>query len=167
MHRDEIINQIEQEQLNTKVAEFHVGDTIRVSTKIIEGEKERIQVFQGTVIARKGKGLSETFSLHRVSYGEGMERVFYLHSPRITQVEIVKKGDVRRAKLYYLRGKTGKAAKIHEKIGGKKAKRDEQDPFESRTKEISIEVEDVAIELEAKVNGEAGEQRATEASEAK
>src|SRR3990167_6472094 len=99
------------DQLKEGVPEFHVADTVSVSIRIIEGEKERTQVFQGVVIARKGRGLSETFSLHRISYGEGMERVFLLHSPRITQIQVVKQGDVRRAKLYYLRGATGKASK--------------------------------------------------------
>lgn len=120
---DALIDAYNEEQLKADVPEFEIGDTVRVSTRIIEGEKERIQIFQGTVIARKGKGLSETFSLHRVSYGEGMERVFYLHSPRIVKVQVVKKGDVRRAKLYYLRGKTGKKAKVKEKIGGGKKSR--------------------------------------------
>lgn len=117
MGQHALIEDFEQEQMKKNVPEFDIGDTIRVSTKIVEGEKERIQIFQGTVIARKGHGLSETFSLHRVSYGEGMERVFYLHSPRIVKIDVVKKGDVRRAKLYYLRGSTGKAAKVQEKIG--------------------------------------------------
>ena len=120
---DTLIDAYNGEQLKTDITEFEIGDTIRVSTRIIEGEKERTQVFQGTVIARKGRGLSETFSLHRVSYGEGMERVFYIHSPRIVNIEIVKKGEVRRAKLYYLRGKTGKKAKVKEKIGGKKSRK--------------------------------------------
>ena len=116
MGKDPLIEELEQEQLKENVQEFDIGDTIKVSTKIIEGEKERIQAFQGTVIARKGRGISETFSLHRLSYGEGMERVFNLHSPRITKIEVIKKGDVRRAKLYYLRGTSGKAAKVKEKI---------------------------------------------------
>lgn len=120
MSRNALREAIDSDQLKKELPSFDIGDTIRVSTRIVEGEKERVQVFQGTVIARKGSGLSETFSLHRVSYGEGMERVFYLHSPRIVKVEVVKKGDVRRAKLYYLRGATGKAAKVDEKIGGKK-----------------------------------------------
>ncbi len=120
MGQHALIEDLEQEQLKKDIPHFDIGDTIRVSTKIVEGEKERIQVFQGTVIARKGRSLSETFSLHRVSYGEGMERVFYLHSPRIISIQIVKKGDVRRAKLYYLRGATGKAAKVQEKIGGRR-----------------------------------------------
>lgn len=126
---DALIDEYNSEQLKADVPEFDVGDTVRISTRIVEGEKERVQVFQGTVIARKGKGLSETFSLHRVSYGEGMERVFYLNSPRIVKVEVIKKGDVRRAKLYYLRGKTGKKAKVKEKIGGgKKARKPVADP---------------------------------------
>lgn len=120
---DTLIADFESEQLKKDVPQFEVGDTVRVSTRIIEGEKERVQVFQGTVIARKGCGLSETFSLHRVSYGEGMERVFYLHSPRIVNIQVVKKGDVRRAKLYYLRGKTGKAAKVKERMGGRATQR--------------------------------------------
>ena len=118
-----LIKEIESEQLKKDTFDFEIGDTIRVHVRIIEGEKERIQVFQGTVIARKGSGLSETFSLHRVVYGEGMERVFYLHSPRISKIEVMKKGEVRRSKLYYLRGKTGKAAKVKEKIGAARPKR--------------------------------------------
>jgi large subunit ribosomal protein L19 len=117
---DAIIDAYDQDQLKTEIPEFRIGDTVKISTRIIEGEKERVQVFQGTVIARKGRGLSETFSIHRVSYGEGMERVFYLHSPRIVKIQVIKRGDVRRSKLYYLRGRTGKKAKVKEKIGGKK-----------------------------------------------
>lgn len=113
-----LIEEFESEQLKKDIPGFEIGDTVRISTRIVEGEKERVQVFQGTVIARKGNGLSETFSLHRVSYGEGMERVFCLHSPRIVNIEVIKKGDVRRSKLYYLRGKTGKAAKVKERIMG-------------------------------------------------
>ena len=120
---NKLLESLEKEQLKKDAFDFEIGDTVRVDVRIIEGEKERIQVFQGTVIARKGHGLSETFSLHRVSYGEGMERVFYLHSPRITSIKVVKKGDVRRAKLYYLRGKRGKAAKVKEKIVASRSKR--------------------------------------------
>lgn len=119
---DALIEELNNEHLKKDLPKFSVGDTIRVSTKIIEGGKERIQIFQGTVIARKGKGLAETFSLHRVSYGEGMERVFNLHSPRIVKIEVVTHGDVRRAKLYYLRGTSGKKSKVAQKIGGKKGK---------------------------------------------
>jgi large subunit ribosomal protein L19 len=112
------IQELEAEHLKTSVPDFRVGDTVNVFTKIVEGEKERIQMFAGIVIARKGSGLSETFSLYRVSYGAGMERVFMLHSPRITKIEVVKRGKARRAKLYDLRGASGKAAKIKEDLSG-------------------------------------------------
>lgn len=113
MSRSAIIEKLEKKQLKRNEAAFNVGDTIRIHTRIIEeGNKERIQVFTGTVIARKGKGASETFTVHRVAYGEGMERVFPLHSPRIAKIEVVKEGQVRRSKLYYLRGTSGKAAKV-------------------------------------------------------
>lgn len=122
---DALIEEYNQEQIKSEIPDFEVGDTIRVSTKIVEGNKERIQVFQGTVISKRGKGLGETFSLHRVSYGEGMERVFCLHSPRVVKIEIVKKGVVRRAKLYYLRGTKGKKAKVKERIVSKAKKSSE------------------------------------------
>lgn len=120
MSRDALLEEIEASQLKTDIPHFNVGDTIKVHIRIIEGEKERIQVFSGTVIARKGSGLSETFSMYRVAYGAGMERVFSLHSPRIAKIELVRSGKVRRAKLYYLRGASGKKAKVKEKIGRKK-----------------------------------------------
>ncbi len=112
MSKDPIIQELEKEALKQDIPEFNIGDTLKVHTRIIEGVKERIQAFSGTVIARKGTGISETFSLHRVAYGEGMERVFVLHSPRISKIELMRKGKVRRAKLYYLRGTAGKAAKV-------------------------------------------------------
>jgi large subunit ribosomal protein L19 len=117
MSKNALIEKIQSAQLKKDIPNFRIGDTIRVHTRIIEGQKERIQVFTGTVIARKGSGLSETFSLHRVAYGEGMERVFPLHSPRIAKIEIVKEGHVRRAKLYYLRGTSGKASKVKGRHG--------------------------------------------------
>lgn len=116
-----VIRKLDEKQLKKNVANFNIGDTVRVHTRIIEGEKERIQVFTGTVIARKGTGLSETFSVHRVAYGEGMERVFLLHSPRIAKIEVMKEGHVRRSKLYYLRGTSGKASKVKGRIGGRPA----------------------------------------------
>ncbi|MBS0623268.1 MAG: 50S ribosomal protein L19 [Verrucomicrobia bacterium] len=137
---DALIETINEEHLKQNLPEFGIGDTLRVSTRIIEGDKERLQVFQGTVIARKGRGLSETFSLHRVSYGEGMERVFYLHSPRIADIQVVKQGDVSRAKLYYMRGATGKRAKVQEKIGLKKEKRAKGT---TPTRETSPDLEEV------------------------
>jgi large subunit ribosomal protein L19 len=107
------IAKYEETKMKKDVPEFNIGDTLSVHLRILEdGGKERIQVFTGTLIARKGVGVSETISLHRIAYGEGMERVFFLHSPLIAKVELGKKGKVRRSKLYYLRGKSGKAAKI-------------------------------------------------------
>lgn len=117
MSKPAVIKNIESKQLKSDTGFFCVGDSVRVHTRIIEGEKERIQVFAGTVIARKGTGISETFSVHRVAYGEGMERVFLIHSPRITKIEVVKEGHVRRAKLYYLRGTSGKKSKVKGRIG--------------------------------------------------
>ena len=116
MSRSALIEKLEQEQLKKDVPSFRVGDTIRVHTRIIEGDKERVQIFTGTVIARKGTGLSETFSVHRIAYGEGMERVFMLHSPRIAKIEVTKQGQVRRGKLYYLRGTSGKKAKVKGRV---------------------------------------------------
>lgn len=112
MGRCAVIEKLEKEQMKTSLPLFSIGDTVRVHTRIVEGDKERIQIFAGTVIARKGQGIGQTFSLHRIAYGEGMERVFMLHSPKIAKIEVVQKGKVRRSKLYYLRGTHGKAAKI-------------------------------------------------------
>ena len=120
MSKHSSIQNLEKQQLKQNIAPFNVGDTVRVFTKIIEGEKERTQVFMGTVIARKGSGASETFSVHRVAYGEGMERVFMLHSPRIAKIEVVKEGQVRRSKLYYLRGTSGKKSKVKGRMGARR-----------------------------------------------
>ncbi|MEI8126077.1 MAG: 50S ribosomal protein L19 [Parachlamydiaceae bacterium] len=117
-----IVQKLEKRQLKQEVPSFRIGDTVRVHTRIVEGEKERIQVFTGTVVARKGAGVSETFSVHRVAYGEGMERVFLFHSPRIVKIEVMKEGHVRRSKLYYLRGTSGKASKVRARIGIRSAK---------------------------------------------
>jgi large subunit ribosomal protein L19 len=113
-----IIDKIDQEQRKEKgdaPPDFGPGDTVKVDVKIKEGDKERIQVFTGTVIARKGGGSTETFTLRRISHGEGVERVFPLHSPNVTQIEVTRRGKVRRAKLYYLRGLSGKKARLKEK----------------------------------------------------
>jgi len=122
MKQNKVIQELEAEVLKKDLPVFRIGDTLAVHTRIIEGEKERLQLFTGTVIARRGSGLSETVALYRVSYGSGMERVFLLHSPRIAKIEVVKSGKVRRSKLYDLRGAFGKAAKVKEQIGGKGAK---------------------------------------------
>ncbi|MBT9448732.1 50S ribosomal protein L19 [Akkermansia glycaniphila] len=105
-----IINKIEQEQLKAEVAPFNVGDTVKVHTRVIEGGKERVQIFQGIVIAKRGSGVNEAFTVRKISYGEGVERSFPVHTPRIAKVEIVSRGLVRRAKLHYLRGRIGKEA---------------------------------------------------------
>jgi large subunit ribosomal protein L19 len=110
----EIIRSIEAKQLRTDRPVFNVGDTVRVFVKVVEGSRERLQAFEGTVIAKRNGSNRETFTVRRVSYGIGVERTFPLHSPRVDSIEIVRKGRVRRAKLYYLRGRQGKAAKIRE-----------------------------------------------------
>ena len=114
MSRSPFIEEVEQAYLKKDVPEFNIGDTIRVNTRIVEGDKERLQALSGTVVAKKGAGLSETFTIYRNAYGSSMDRVFLLHSPRIASIEVVRAGKVRRAKLYYLRGKSGKAAKVRE-----------------------------------------------------
>ncbi len=115
-----IVDKINKEQMKDDVPEFGVGDAVRVHVKIVEGGKERIQVFAGTVISRRGGGSNESFTVRRVSYGVGVERVFPLHSPRVTKIEVENRGDVRRAKLYYLRERVGKAARVKTKLRGKK-----------------------------------------------
>jgi large subunit ribosomal protein L19 len=105
-----IIDAIEKEQQKSDGTDFNVGDSVRVHTRVVEGDKERVQIFAGIVIGRKGRGLNESFTVRRISYGEGVERVFPLHSPRIAKIEIEQKGRARRAKLNYLRGRKGKEA---------------------------------------------------------
>jgi large subunit ribosomal protein L19 len=111
----QIIELVEQPQLKTDVPDFEVGDTVDVHTRILEGEKERIQIFNGVVIARAGSGLRETFTVRRIVQGEGVERKFPIHSPRIAKIEVKRKGVVRRAKLYYLRDRVGKATRLRER----------------------------------------------------
>ena len=106
---------ISQNSMKSELPKFNIGDTVKVSVNIREGERERIQVFEGTVIAQNGSGISETFTVRRVSYGVGVERIFPIHSPNVKNVEVVRKGKVRRSKLYYLRDRVGKAAKVKEK----------------------------------------------------
>ncbi len=110
------LKQISDMQLKAEMPVVNIGDTVRVHVRIKEGEKSRVQAFEGTVIARKHGGIAETFTVRRVSYGVGVERVFPIHSPNVEKVEIVRKGRVRRAKLYYLRGKVGKAAKVKQQL---------------------------------------------------
>lgn len=113
---EDLLKKISQDSLKKEIPVVNVGDLVKVHVKISEGDRERIQIFEGTVIAKKHGGVSETFTVRRVSYGVGVERVFPLHSPKIDKVEIVREGKVRRAKLYYLRDRVGKAAKVKEKV---------------------------------------------------
>ena len=110
----EIIRSIEKAQLRTDLPEFGIGDTVRVFVKVVEGSRERLQAFEGTVMAKRNGGIRETFTVRRVSYGIGVERTFPLHSPRVDHIEVIRRGKVRRAKLYYLRSLQGRAAKIKE-----------------------------------------------------
>ncbi len=105
-----IINKIEQEQIKSDVAQFNVGDTVKVHTRVIEGGKERIQIFQGIVISKHGAGINAAYTVRKISYGEGVERVFPLHTPKVAKIEVVNRGKVRRAKLNYLRSRVGKDA---------------------------------------------------------
>ncbi|MCL6611851.1 MAG: 50S ribosomal protein L19 [Peptococcaceae bacterium] len=116
VHNVSLIQLLEQEQIKTDIPEFKPGDTVRVHVKVIEGNRERIQVFEGVVIRRRGGGLGETFTVRRVSYGVGVERTFPLNTPKIDRIEVVRRGQVRRARLYYLRKLRGKAARIKEKV---------------------------------------------------
>ncbi len=111
-----IIEAIEQEQMAKKVPDFSPGDTVVVQVKVKEGTRERLQAFEGVVIAKRNRGLNSSFTVRKISHGEGVERVFQTYSPTVSSITVKRRGDVRRAKLYYLRGRTGKAARIKEKI---------------------------------------------------
>ena len=110
------IQELEQAQLKNDLPEFGPGDTVRVQVRVKEGDRERLQAFEGVVIAKRNRGLNSSFTVRKISYGEGVERVFQTHSPLIASIEVKRRGDVRRAKLYYLRSRTGKSARIKEKI---------------------------------------------------
>lgn len=112
----DFLKKISESSLKSTLPEFNVGDTVKVDVQITEGERTRIQVFEGTVIAKKGNGISGTFTVRKVSYGFGVERVFPMHSPSVKDVKVIRKGRVRRSKLYYLRDRIGKAAKVKQKI---------------------------------------------------
>lgn len=138
MSRCQIIEEFEKGQLKKSAPKFRVGDTVRVHIRIVEGGKERVQIFTGIVIAKKGTGLSETFSVYRNAYGSSMEKIFVLHSPNIAKVEVERSGKVRRAKLYYLRGASGKKAKVRALLGIK------------AVKEAAVSTEEVSAEVESK-----------------
>ena len=116
----DLIKAIEQEQMKQDAENFHIGDTVKVYFKIIEGTTERVQIFEGIVIAKNNTGIRRSFTVRKNSYGVGVERIFPLHSPRVEKIEVTRRGRVRRAKLYYLRGRVGKAAKVPEQIRGHK-----------------------------------------------
>jgi large subunit ribosomal protein L19 len=111
-----IIDAIEQEQMTREIPDFSAGDTVVVQVKVTEGNRERLQAYEGIVIAKRNRGLNSSFTVRKISHGEGVERVFQTYSPTVASIEVKRRGDVRRAKLYYLRGRTGKAARIKEKI---------------------------------------------------
>lgn len=115
-HMSNIIDQLEAEQMNKEVPDFNPGDTVVVQLKVKEGERERLQAFEGVVIAKRNRGLNSAFTVRKVSHGEGVERVFQTYSPAIQGIKVKRRGDVRRAKLYYLRERSGKAARIKEKL---------------------------------------------------
>ena len=110
------IQELEEAQLKTDLPEFGPGDTVRVQVRVKEGDRERLQAFEGVVIAKRNRGLNSSFTVRKISYGEGVERVFQTHSPLVASIEVKRRGDVRRAKLYYLRSRTGKSARIKQKI---------------------------------------------------
>ena len=112
----DIIKNITEEQIRTDLPQLNIGDTVKVYFKVIEGTRERVQMFEGTIISKKGAGISETFTVRRISYGVGVERIFPVNSPKIDKIEVSRTGKVRRAKLYYLRDRVGKATKVKEKI---------------------------------------------------
>ena len=111
-----IIQELEQAQLKDDLPEFGPGDTVRVQVRVKEGDRERLQAFEGVVIAKRNRGLNSAFTVRKISYGEGVERVFQTHSPLVASIEVRRRGDIRRAKLYYLRSRTGKSARIKQKI---------------------------------------------------
>ena len=151
-----VLSKIENEQKNESIATFRVGDTVKVFFKIIEGKNERIQVFEGVCIAIKGTEAKKTFTVRKISYGVGVERIFPIHSPKIEKIEITRYGKVRRSKLYYLRKRVGKAAKVSELLGAGKKKRKKIDEALMSMQSSNEIVQDASID-ESKVSQEAPE----------
>ena len=125
-----MIQELEAAQMDKKIPVFNPGDTVIVHVKVVEGDRERLQAFEGVVIARRNAGSNSSFTVRKISYGEGVERVFPLFSPTVAKIDVKRKGDVRRAKLYYLRGRTGKGARIREKLAGHVEQREVLPPVE-------------------------------------
>ena len=170
----DIIKSIEHEQLKNKIPDLKVGDTVRVHVRIKEGNKERIQVFEGIIIKKQGGGVNATFTVRRISYGVGVEKTFLVHSPLLEKVEVVRVGKARRAKLYYLRDRIGKAAKTKEKIGARIETneitiKEEIVPGESEIAESAETTEDIveAPVVEEEVKEEKAEVKAEEVKEEK
>jgi len=159
-----LLQEIEQEQIAKLVAdkampEFAPGDTVKVNVKVVEGERERIQAYEGVCIARKNDGLHSNFTVRKISYGEGVERVFPLYSPNVDSVEILRRGDVRRAKLYYLRGRQGKRARIAERTDGYAAKlsaADRQTAIETKEANKAVNAKKKSAKADAKAQAAAG-----------
>ncbi|MDP4797089.1 MAG: 50S ribosomal protein L19 [Rhodospirillales bacterium] len=156
-----IIEKLEKEQMDRltaerKVPEFAPGDTLRVNVKVVEGTRERVQAFEGVCIARNGSGLNEAFTVRKISYGEGVERVFPVYSPSIDSIDVIRRGDVRRAKLYYLRDRQGKSARIAEKTDGFSAKLTAEEKRVAKEEKVArdAEMRDARKE-KAKAAGEA------------
>jgi large subunit ribosomal protein L19 len=150
-----ILDKIESEQYRKDDAKYAVGDSVRVHTKVVEGDKERVQIFSGIVIGKRGHGLNETFTVRRISYGEGVERIFPKHSPRVEKIEVERRGDVRRAKLTYLRKRIGKSATLVKERGATAAEREAQaaDKKASKAKKAAVakaEAQPAAAEAETK-----------------
>jgi large subunit ribosomal protein L19 len=150
----DIINSIEHEQLKSSIPHIKIGDTVRVHQRIKEGNRQRIQVFEGIVIKEQNGGLNSTFTVRRISYGVGVEKTFLMHSPLIEKIEVIRVGKVRRAKLYYLRDRVGKAAKTRENIGANLHREDiiikEEVPGESEEAENAENTQDIATEADVK-----------------
>ena len=170
----DILKSIEHEQMKNKIPELNIGSTVRVHVRIKEGNKERIQVFEGIIIKKQGGGVNATFTVRRISYGVGVEKTFLVHSPMIEKVEVVRVGRARRAKLYYLRDRVGKAAKTKEKIGARIETREivlkeEVVPGEADSVEAEVVAEEPVAEVkeaktEQKVEEKASETKASETS---
>ena len=168
----DIIKSIEHEQLKNKIPELKVGDTVKVHQRIKEGNRERIQVFEGIIIKKQGGGVNATFTVRRIAYGVGVEKTFLVHSPLVEKVEVVRVGKARRAKLYYLRNRTGKAAKTKEDVGAKIESKYidvKEDLTEEPAAEVVEEVKEETVATEASVAEEApkAEEAAAETTENK
>ena len=175
----DILKSIEHEQLKNKIPDLHVGDTVRVHAKIKEGSRERIQVFEGIIIKKQGGGVNATFTVRRISYGVGVEKTFLVHSPNVEKVEVVRVGKSRRAKLYYLRDRVGKAAKTKEKVGARIVTNEivvkeevvpgELDAVEETVETVAEEpaVEEVKAEATEEVKADVKEEKAEEKTEKK